>query len=128
MRFSVELELHDAIGRPDSVGNFLQFRQILPLECASRDGSCQGRAGCKALIDAPKASFCLVGKDLDASWLIGPVEWYLPIKSRPDANNGTVIYCIRRNFVDGRIIMLDGMSVAALFSQARESDAPFIEQ
>jgi hypothetical protein len=29
MRFSGELELHDGIGRPESVGEFLQYRQIL---------------------------------------------------------------------------------------------------
>jgi len=31
MRFSVVLELHDAIGRADSVGNFLQSRQWFAL-------------------------------------------------------------------------------------------------
>ena len=35
MRFSGELELHDAIGLPESVGNFLQFRQILPFHPAT---------------------------------------------------------------------------------------------
>ena len=35
MSFSVELELHDAIRRPDSVGNFLSYRQILPPDPAS---------------------------------------------------------------------------------------------
>ena len=44
MHFSGELELHDGIGRADSVGNVLQYRQILPSYPASATGPAQAPA------------------------------------------------------------------------------------
>ena len=56
MRFSCELELHDAIRRPDSVGNFLQYRQILPPGPVCATGPAQGPAGRTIRRDVPLAS------------------------------------------------------------------------
>ena len=68
MHFSGELELHDAMRRPDSVGYFLQFRQILPPDHASVIEPAREPAGRTARRGVLRASSGRVGVDWVVSY------------------------------------------------------------
>src|SRR5690606_40405098 len=67
MHFSGELELHDGIGRADSVGNVLQYRQILPAHPASATEPARAPAGRKVRRDVLRASSGRAGVDWGVS-------------------------------------------------------------
>ena len=79
MKFSGELELHDAIRRPDSVGYFLQFRQILPLDNASATAPAQELTGRIARRGVLRASSGRVGVD----WVVSCLGWPCLLVSLP---------------------------------------------
>src|SRR5690606_36465879 len=89
MHFSGELELHDGIGRADSVGNVLQYRQILRPSFASATEPARAPAGRTAQCGALRASSGRAAADSGASCFGSRDRWYLPIKSRPTGRNGT---------------------------------------
>ena len=74
MHFSVELELHDGIGRANSVGNFLQYRQILRPSPATGTEPARGPAGRTAQHVALLASSGRAAADWGVSCGASPVS------------------------------------------------------
>jgi len=75
MRFSGELELHDGIGRRDSVGNVLQYCQILPAHLARATEPARAPAGRTARRGARLVSSGREGADWGVSCLGSRDRW-----------------------------------------------------
>src|SRR5690606_10337043 len=84
MHFSGELELHDGTDRADSVGNVLQYRQILRPHPASATGPARAPAGRTARCGALRASSGPAAADWGVSCGAGPVSSGF-IREKPSA-------------------------------------------
>ena len=90
MRFSGELELHDGIGRPESVGEFLQYRQKVRRFPAAATGPAQAPADRTAPRAVLWGSSGRAAGDWGVSCRGEPGSMVsLPIKSHLMALNGT---------------------------------------
>src|SRR5690554_3513170 len=95
MHFSGASELHDGIGRTDSVGNFLQCRQILLLSPACAADPARAPAACTVRRGARPGSSAWGTGD----WVVssGSARLLLLRKSHPSRRIGTAgtrLFCL----------------------------------